>query len=87
MLTWLWNILISIDQFINVLFGPLLNWLLRPKAKFGDPDETLSSVFGKNKKNCKTCYFICMALHLLDKNHCEESIETDEGDPTPTKPA
>ena len=76
---WLWNILISIDQFFNVLLSPLLNWTLKPDYKFGDEDETLSSVFGKNKAKCKACYWICRALHLIDKNHCEESIELDEG--------
>ncbi len=77
---WFWNILISIDQFFNVLLSPLLNWWLKPKYKFGYPDETLSSVFGKNHKQCRACYWICRALHLIDKNHCKESIEHDEGD-------
>lgn len=76
---WFWNILISIDQFINVLLSPILNYLLNPVHRFGYPDETLSSVFGKNKKQCKMCYWICRALHLLDKNHCDDSIESDEG--------
>ncbi len=79
MLAWLWNVLIWIDQGVNVLLGPILNLLLSPRFRFGDPDETLSSVFGKNRKECKACYWICRALHLLDKNHCEKSIELDEG--------
>ncbi len=79
MLAWVWNILIWIDQGVNVLAGPLLNALLRPKARFGATDETLSSVFGKNREECKVCYWICRVLHLLDKNHCEKSIELDEG--------
>ena len=80
MIAWLWNIFIWLDQGVNVIFAPLLNWLLKPEnGRFGDPDETLSSVFGKNRKNCKACYWICMALHLLDKNHCQKSIELDEG--------
>ena len=77
---WFWNILISIDQFANVLFSPVLNLLPNLKAKFGYPDETLSSVFGKNREVCKSCYWICRALHLLDPKHCEKSIEEDEGD-------
>ena len=77
---WLWNILISIDQFFNVLLSPLLNWMLKPEARFGFPDETLSSVLGKNRERCKTCYWICRALHWIDPNHCEKSIELDEGD-------
>jgi len=63
---YIWNILISIDQFVNTLFG-------------GDPDETLSSRMGKNKTNCRVCYFICKLLSLIDKRHCEKSIELDEG--------
>lgn len=78
-MSYIWNILIWLDQGVNVLLSPLLNLLLRPKHKFGDPDETLSSVFGKNKADCKACFLICMVLHLLDKKHCERSIEWDEG--------
>jgi len=79
-MNWFWNILISIDQFFNVLLAPLLNLILRPSARFGDPDETLSSVFGKNGEECKACYFICKLLHLIDPQHCERSIESDRGD-------
>ena len=78
---YIWNILVSIDQLINVVLGPLLNVLLRPVDKFGDPDETLSSVFGKNvqRGTCKGCYIICRILHLIDPDHCNKSIEKDEG--------
>jgi hypothetical protein len=74
-MNYIFNILVSIDQLINVVFGPLLNLLLRPDYKFGKPDDTLSEVFGRNREKCKTCYIICRALHLLDKNHCEKSID------------
>jgi len=60
------NILIAIDQFINVLFG-------------GYPDETISSRCGK-KLEKKPCYLLCRFLHLFEKEHCEKSIEKDEGD-------
>ncbi len=79
-MNWFWNMLISIDQFFNVLLSPLLNLILRPSARFGDPDETLSSVFGKNGEECKACHFICKLLHLIDPQHCERSIESDRGD-------
>lgn len=75
-----WNLLISIDQFANVSLSPLLNMLLSEESyKFGNPDETLSSVFGKNVRSgkCKGCYCICRVLHLIDKNHCKKSIEED----------
>ncbi len=79
-MNWFWNMLISIDQYFNVLLSPLLNLILRPSARFGDPDETLSSVFGKNGEECKACHFICKLLHLIDPQHCERSIESDRGD-------
>jgi len=73
-------VFLTIDQGVNVIAGPLLNLTLRSR-KFGFPDETLSSVFGKEVRagNCKACYFICRALHILDKDHCHKSIEDDEG--------
>ena len=73
-----WNILIWIDQGVNVLLAPLLNIIFKP-AKFGDPDETLSSVFGKYSGQCVWCHRICKALHWIDKDHCKKSIENDEG--------
>ena len=60
------NILISIDQFINTIFG-------------GDPDETLSSRMGKHEESCKICFYICMILNLFQKDHCRKSEEIDEG--------
>jgi hypothetical protein len=82
MKTWFWNVLISIDQLANALFAPLLNITLNPQARFGDPDETLSSVFGKNVEvgSCRGCYWMCRVLHVLDPYHCPKSIERDEGD-------
>lgn len=78
---YLWSILISIDQLVAVVLSPILNIVFKGPYKFGDPDETLSSVFGKNikKGKCKGCYFICRLLHLFEKNHCKKSIEEDEG--------
>ena len=63
-----WNILIAIDQLANTLLA-------------GDPDETISSRAGKlvNRRDCTFCYWLCRALHILDKDHCEKSIEPDEG--------
>ena len=69
---YLWNILIAIDQFVNVL-------------AFGDPDETISSRMGKwlflphSTTKWKIAYAICIVLHILDKGHCNKSIENDEG--------
>lgn len=63
-----WNFLVAIDQLVNTLLG-------------GDPDETLSSRMGKNIKEgkCKFCKVICYLLNKIDANHCEKSVESDEG--------
>lgn len=80
--SYLWQILIWLDQGANVIFSPLLNVLLKPEnGGFGSADETLSSVFGKNRDNCKACFWLCLVLHRLDKNHCAKSIELDEQAP------
>ena len=73
--------LVWIDQGANTLLGPLLNKALDPLHLFGDEDETLSSVFGKNVRDgaCRGCGLMCRMLHLLDPNHCQKSIEDDEG--------
>jgi len=63
-----WNILISIDQVINTILG-------------GDPDETISSRMGKYAERGRGWFpkTICKLLHLIDNNHCQNSIERDEG--------
>lgn len=74
----------SFDQFMNVLLYPLLNLFLSDGSYlFGHPDETISSVLGKNVKmgKCRGCYLICrLFLHPIDKNHCTRKgvIEEDE---------
>lgn len=66
------NILVSIDQFFNTLL-------------LGDPDETMSSRFGKwllmphDTWKWKVAYTICRILHVLDKNHCVKSINETDG--------
>jgi hypothetical protein len=65
-----WNILISIDQFFNTLFG-------------GYPDETISSRLGKHlvkHDKCPFCRMLCKFLNLFQKDHCVKSIEYDEGE-------
>ncbi|MFC6633535.1 hypothetical protein [Microbulbifer taiwanensis] len=65
---WLWNLLIALDQLANALLG-------------GDPDETISSRMGKavREERCVLCRFLCDLLHRIDPNHCQKSIEEDEG--------
>jgi len=66
---YLLNIFIAGDQFINVLRG-------------GDPDETISSDLGKdeiagtlNRREKR----LAKVLNKIDKDHCKEAIEGDEG--------
>jgi len=75
-----WRLLIALDQFFNVLLSPILNYFLPFNSLnyFGNEDETLSSVFGKNAGLCRWCFWLCRVLHLADKNHCKKSIEYDE---------
>lgn len=63
-----WNVLVAIDQLFNTILG-------------GDPDETLSSRMGKHVREgrCKLCKVICLLLNKIDPNHCEKSIEPEEG--------
>lgn len=82
MKTWLWRILVWLDQGANVIFGPLLNALTHADvAHFGYPDETLSSVFGKNVRQgqCTLCKRMCRFLNWIDPRHCTTAIEEDEG--------
>lgn len=64
---YLWNLLISLDQFLNAL-------------TLGDPDETISSRAGKAMQEGKRwgCV-LCRVLDVFQKDHCLKSLETDEG--------
>lgn len=64
---YLWNLLVSLDQLLNTL------------AK-GNPDETVSSRAAKAaRKGERWGCVLCSLLDRLDKDHCEKSIELDEG--------
>ncbi len=65
---YLWKNAIAFDQWVNTLFD-------------GYPDETISSRAGKARRQGKGwgC-LLCKLLDWLDKNHCEKSIEYDEGE-------
>lgn len=64
---YLWNTLLSLDQLVNTLAG-------------GDPDETISSRADKAQKAGKVwgCV-LCRLLSKLQKDHCQRSVEADEG--------
>ncbi len=65
------NVLIGVDQLGNALLG-------------GDPDETISSRTGKHIRNHPAdrglYYWLGWILDKIDRNHCADSIEEDEGE-------
>lgn len=74
---------LSIDQTANVLCSELFNDTLIKSSgyKFGNPDETISGVLGKNKVKetlTKTGRCLDWILNKLDEDHSINSIETDE---------
>lgn len=72
---------INIDKFGNREFRTSLNkCLIYPNSpfKFGNIDETISSVLGKNQRFGYLTKFgkiICSILDFLDENHCDDSIQ------------
>ena len=72
---------INIDKFGNREFRKSLNaTLIKPNSpfQFGDINETISSVLGKNQRFGYLTKFgkiICSILDAIDKNHCEKSIQ------------
>ena len=71
---------INIDKFGNREFRTSLNKCLIHKNspfEFGNMNETISSVLGKNQRFGHLTKFgkiICLILDTIDKNHCEKSI-------------
>lgn len=74
----------TIDQSGNVVCEDMFNYTLIKKNavnKFGNPDETISSVIGKNKvKNnlTKTGNILDNILDKIDPNHSIKSIDETE---------
>ncbi len=79
------NVAVSYDQTANAENGPLYNDIMITKMslnEFGFPDETLSSVYGKNKRVhtlTKFGMFWAWFLNKIEPNHVEKAIEDDEG--------
>lgn len=74
---------IAIDQLGNVVCAELFNHTLIHDSdyKFGNPDETISSVLGKNVRSgtlTMTGKALNLILGVLEKNHSIKSIEADE---------
>lgn len=72
---------ISIDQYGNVVCAELFNSTLiksGSKNKFGDEDETISSVLGKNKLDgslTRTGKILDTILDVIEKDHSTKYIE------------
>lgn len=78
-----WDSALSIDQTANVLCREFFNdTLILPNGyKFGNPDETISGVIGKNKLESKLTRagrLLDWVLDKIDNNHSINSIEIDE---------
>lgn len=69
---YLYRVGVSLNQLLNAL-------------TFGDPDETLSSRWGRAKRRGnKVATLACKTLDFVDRCHCELAIEfDDEGNPLP----
>jgi hypothetical protein len=66
-MSWFRNFFVGLDQWVNTWFG-------------GDPDETISSRAGKAKEKGRNWAIgLCGALDLVDEDHCETSINREDG--------
>lgn len=77
---WFYKMALAIDQFGNVSCSSTLRLLLtkREGHEFGNEDDTVSYVIGRNKfKNTLTIIGkgIERILNFLDKKHAEKAIE------------
>ena len=72
----------DIDKFGNRNMRSLLNatLIILEGYQFGEWDETISSVLGKNQRDgtlTGTGKAICWILDSLDKDHCKKSIKEE----------
>jgi 8-oxo-dGTP diphosphatase len=80
---YLFKCAIADDQHANVYLAKLFNDILIQNGghKFGNPDETISSVLGRNQIKNKLSLAgksLNWILNLLEKDHSTKSIEHDE---------
>lgn len=79
------NFWIAIDQLLNVLAGPWLNWwYFGGQGPWGHPDETISSVLGKyyyagilDRSSWALALF--RFLNRIETDHCQKSVEWNIG--------
>lgn len=77
------TVAIAVDQLGNVVCASLFNYTLRKSGGylFGNPDETISGVVGKNKRSGHLTgagRALDWLLEKLDPDHSIKSIEDDE---------
>jgi len=77
---YLFNCAIATDQHANTYLAKLFNdIMIKPSGhKFGNPDETISSVLGKNKLKNKlslTGKGLDLLLNMIEDNHSIKSID------------
>ena len=70
---------VDIDKFGNRNFRTFFNTTMKIKDgyAFGNVNETISSVLGKNQRDKTLSWFgiiICFILDWLDEDHCKNSI-------------
>lgn len=75
--TYLRNVAFSLDQTGNVMFSDLWNLILITKDgyKFGNPDETISSVLGRNQLKGTLTQAGKALVWILDKIEKDHSIK------------
>lgn len=76
----LYKCAVANDQHGNTFLAKIFNdWLIKPGGhKFGNPDETISSVLGKNQLRNKLSLPGRMLNWLLDKIEKDHSIKSIE---------
>lgn len=70
----------NLDRFANYEFRTLFNLTLKKKQgyEFGNFEDTISSVLGKNQRDKKlsvTGKVLAWILDKIDKDHCKKSIK------------
>ncbi|MDO4224800.1 MAG: hypothetical protein Q4C75_02790 [Bergeyella zoohelcum] len=71
---------VNLDRFGNYEFRTLFNATLRKKNgyEFGNFEETISSVLGKNQRDktlTTTGKILAFILDTIDRDHCKKSIK------------
>ena len=74
---------VNLDRFGNFEFRTLFNLVLKKKGgyEFGNFEETISSVLGKNQRDntlSRTGKVLVWILDTIEKEHCKKSIKDFE---------